>query len=244
MPDAPPINVSSPPSPVICNPPILGLLAIGVALLAWWVRFELRHLSPMVDLRTSSMRPLLFTNLASLLLGVMMFTNLLLTTRRLQHPVTEAGFGWNAATAGLAMLPTAAIMFAVAPFSARMAQRHGARFVLVLGSAIGTLGYVGAALAATTATLTITWTTLISAGVGIGYAALPMLIVEHAPAREIGSAVVGALTAQLVVTNQATTTPSHVALLAIAIFRLIIGVVTTIVSTQARASKQTAAAAA
>lgn len=232
---------------------ILGVVGVGLA--AWWTVFELRQDSPMVDLRTSTHRPLLFTNLASLLLGVMMFTNLLLTTRRLQNPVAEAGFGWDAAAAGLAMLPTAVIMFAVAPFSARVAAVRGSRFILTLGSAIGALGYIGAAFGATSAALTITWTTIISAGVGIGYAALPMLIAEYAPGHEIGSAngvnallraigtaigssAVGAFTAAFVVTRDGASTPSHVALLAIALFGLLVGVITTFVSSQARASKR------
>lgn len=236
-------------------PVTITLFVVGAALGAWWVVFELRQASPMVDLRTSTQRPLLFTNLASLLLGVMMFTNLLLTTRRLQNPVAEAGFGWDAAAAGLAMLPTAVIMFAVAPFSARMADRHGARFILALGSAIGAVGYIGAAFGAVSAPLTITWTTVISAGVGVGYAALPMLIAQHAPAREIGSAngvnallraigtaigssVVGGIAAALIVPHNGASTPSHLALLGIALFGLFIGVVTVIVSTQARVSRR------
>ena len=233
----------------------LVFLAVGVVLMAWWVRFELKHDSPMVDLRTSTIRPLLFTNLASLLLGVMMFTNLLLTTLRLQNPLTQGGFEWGAAAAALAMLPTAVIMFIVAPFSARMADRYSARFILVLGSAIGVLGYIGAAVASISAPLTIVWTSVISAGVGIGYAALPMLIVEHAPRQEIGSAngvnallraigtaigsaVVGGFTAILIVSEHGVTTPSSIALLAVSVFGVIVGLLTTFVSTQARALQQ------
>lgn len=136
-----------------------------------------------------------------------------------------------------------------------MALRYGARFILTLGSVIGALGYIGAAFGAVSAPLTITWTTVISAEVGIGYAALPMLIAEHAPAREIGSAngvnallraigtaigssVVGGITAALIVTHNGANTPSHLALLGIALFGLFIGVITSIVSTQARASKR------
>ena len=236
-------------------PRTLVFLAVGVVLMAWWVRFELKHDSPMVDLRTSTIRPLLFTNLASLLLGVMMFTNLLLTTLRLQNPLTQGGFEWGAAAAALAMLPTAVIMFIVAPFSARMADRYSARFILVLGSAIGVLGYIGAAVASISAPLTIVWTSVISAGVGIGYAALPMLIVEHAPRQEIGSAngvnallraigtaigsaVVGGFTAILIVSEHVVTTPSSIALLAVSVFGVIVGLLTTFVSTQARALQQ------
>lgn len=170
------------------NPNTYTSLAVGIIVLAAWAVFERKHPSPLVDVQTFITQVLLFTNLASLTLGIMMFSNLLLTTRRLQNPETAGGFSWDAASAGLAMLPTAAVMFLVAPLSAWMAQRFSARIVLIIGAIIAGLGYILATFAALSPTATITWTTIISAGVGIGYAALPMLIVQHAPLREIGSA--------------------------------------------------------
>ncbi|MFJ9175411.1 MFS transporter [Streptomyces sp. NPDC102360] len=168
----------------------LTLAALAVAVLAGlaWGRYELRHSSPLVDLRASARRPILFTNLASLALGTLMFANLLLTTSQLQGPTSENGFGWSARDAGLAMLPNAVAMFAVAPFTARLAERLGARAVLTVGASVTGLGYLLRIIVTPSAGMAVVWTTVVGIGVGIGYAALPMLITAHAPAREIGAA--------------------------------------------------------
>ena len=170
------------------NSATISIFIVSLLLAAAWVAFELRHNSPLVDLRTSGTAPLLSNNIASLVLGILMFTNLLLTTRRLQNPVSEAGAGWQAAGADLAMLPTAVAMFAVAGISAGVARRFGARSVLIIGACITAVGYAAGMSLSSGAALMITWTTVISIGVGMGYAALPMLIFQHAPPASMGEA--------------------------------------------------------
>lgn len=162
--------------------------AAGVLVLAAWAVVELRHPHPLVDLRTSTSPALLATNTASLLLGVMMFSNLLLTTLQLQGPPAEGGFGWSARDAGLAMLPNALGMLAVAPVSARLADRFGPHTVLAVGAAIGLLGNLLRIVATPTSLLAVVWTTVVGIGVGIGYAALPMLVARFAPGPQIGEA--------------------------------------------------------
>lgn len=166
------------------NSATISIFIVSLLLAAAWVAFELRHNSPLVDLRTSGTAALLSNNIASLVLGILMFTNLLLTTRRLQNPVSEAGAGWQAAGADLAMLPTAVAMFAVAG----VARRFGARSVLIIGACITAVGYAAGMGLSSGSALMITWTTVISIGVGMGYAALPMLIFQHAPPASMGEA--------------------------------------------------------
>lgn len=168
--------------------PTLILLVVGVVIAFAWGAYELRANYPLVDLGTASSRPILLTNIASILMGILMFTNLLLTTLELQNPVTENGFGWSASSAGLAMLPSAAVMFAVAPISARLSEKIGPRLLLTLGAGITGLGYVMRVAVHVHPAWTILAATILSTGVGIAYAAMPMVIVEHAPAAEIGSA--------------------------------------------------------
>lgn len=170
------------------SPAILGAALLGISVLLGWGKYELRHHDPLVDLRSCASRPILFTNIASVLLGVLMFTNLLLTTVKLQNPVGHAGFDWSADAAGLAMLPNAAAMFAVAPFSARVAGRFGPRVVLMIGAGVTAAGYLLTLTASISAAWVIAWTTLIGIGVGIGYAALPMLISRYSPAHMMGAA--------------------------------------------------------
>ena len=86
--------------------PVLLLFLAAALLLAVWIPYELRVGQPMVDLRTTARRPVLMTNLASLLIGFAMFANMLLTTQQLQLPAaTGYGFELNVITAGLCMVP-------------------------------------------------------------------------------------------------------------------------------------------
>ncbi|MCS6712500.1 MFS transporter [Brachybacterium sp. EF45031] len=166
----------------------IGCLAVGLVVGVAWVVFDLRVESPLVDIRTSASRPLLMTNLASIVMGVLMFTNLLLTTLTLQNPVVDGGFGWSAGAAGLAMLPNAAAMFGVAALSSSLAHRMGPRSVLAIGAVVIGMGYLLRLLVTPNAVAAIIWTTVIGIGAGIGYAALPMLVARYAPVREMGSA--------------------------------------------------------
>ena len=60
----------------------------------------------MVDLRTSARRPVLMTNIASLLVGFAMFANMLLTTQQLQLPAaTGYGFGLTSSPPACAWCP-------------------------------------------------------------------------------------------------------------------------------------------
>ncbi|GCB56900.1 hypothetical protein rerp_33080 [Rhodococcus erythropolis] len=58
----------------------LLMFVIGIVTLALWFPYELRVTQPMVDLRTSAKRPVLLTNVASILVGFSMYANNLSTT--------------------------------------------------------------------------------------------------------------------------------------------------------------------
>lgn len=170
------------------SPATLISAGVGVVVLIAWSKHQLMTAEPIVNLRKASSQPLFFTNLASLVMGVLMFTNLLLTTQVLQGPASEGGFEWSSAAAGLAMLPNAAAMFVVAPLTAWLANHWGPRLVLGLGGMVTVVGYLARMFASTNGTMVIVWATVIGIGVGIGYAALPMLIVRYTPPEHIGAA--------------------------------------------------------
>lgn len=225
------------------SPLTIGLLIAAVIIFVIWGYADMRHDSPLVNLRTTLGRPVLLTNLASILLGILMFTNLLLTTLELQNPQAEGGFEWPASSAGLAMLPSVVVMFFVAPLSAQLAAKFGPRTVITVGSAITALGYVGRFALEPNGAFVVVWATVIALGVGIGYAGLPMMIVKYVPPEETGvsnalnalmrsigmaisSAVVGAVTASMVVGNS----PSAAALLVLAGLGITLGVIATLMS--------------
>jgi MFS family permease len=167
----------------------LGLFLVALVILVVWVPFELRVSQPMVDIRTSTRRPVLLTNIASLLVGFAMFGNLLATTQQLQLPVsTGYGFGTTVVVAGLYMLPSSLAMVVFAPVSAGITRRSGAKITLIIGCLLLAVGYVARVFLTATIWQVILGATIVSVGTAIGYAAMPTLIMRAVPITETASA--------------------------------------------------------
>ena len=167
----------------------LGSLLAAALAFGLWVPWELRTGQPLVDLRTSVRRPVLLTNIASLLAGFAMFSNMLVATQQLQLPeVSGVGFGLDVTTAGLVMLPGGLLMVVVAPFSASLTRRFGARTTLVAGLAITGLGYVARVLLDATIPQMVLGVSIVSVGIAIAFAAMPVLIMRSVPITETAAA--------------------------------------------------------
>ncbi|MGY2744725.1 MFS transporter [Pseudarthrobacter sp. O4] len=169
--------------------PVLLLFCAAALLLAAWVPYELKIGQPMVDLRTSARRPVLLTNLASLLIGFAMFANMLLTTQQLQLPAsTGYGFQLSVVTAGLCMVPSGLAMVLFAPVSGGIIRRFGGQTALIAGAAVMIAGYVGRVFFWDSVVSVIIGSTVVSIGTAIAYAAMPTLIMGAVPITETASA--------------------------------------------------------
>ena len=168
----------------------LGGIGGGVAVLLAWGVYELRHDDPLVDLRTTARRPVLFTNLAALLIGFGMMAQAIVVPQLLELPAESGyGLGQSILEAGLWMAPGGLMMMVFAPVSSRLINSVGARITLAVGAAVISLGYL-VALALMDAPWQLMVASLVaSAGVGIGYAAMPTLILDNVPLHEAGSGV-------------------------------------------------------
>ena len=111
-----------------------GVAAVVLALFAWW---ELRAPSPMLDLRLFRDRRFSAASAAITLTFFAMFGMFFLLTQYLQLVL-----GFSALEAGLRTLPMPFTMMLVAPNSARIVERLGARRVIVAGLLLVTLGLV------------------------------------------------------------------------------------------------------
>jgi MFS family permease len=115
---------------------IVGLLLLATTLLlAAWFPYSLKVSQPLVDLRTSARRPVLFTNLASILVGFALMANILISTQQLQLPPAAGGYGLSALAAGLAMVPGGLAMVVFSPVSGKMINVLGGRITLITGCA-------------------------------------------------------------------------------------------------------------
>lgn len=167
------------------------LLSFLVAVLVFglWAPWELRTGQPLVDLRTSVRRPVLLTNIASLLAGFAMFANLLVAIQQLQFPVSSGvGFGLGVTEAGLAMLPGGVLMIAMAPVSAAITRQFGARTTLVAGLSLTGLGYVLRVLFDASVLQLLVGVTVVSLGIAVSFAAMPVLIMRSVPITETAAA--------------------------------------------------------
>lgn len=162
---------------------------VAVLVFGLWAPWELRTGQPLVDLRTSARRPVLLTNIASLLAGFAMFANLLVSVQQLQFPVSSGvGFGLSGTEAGLAMLPGGLLMVLMAPVSASVTRRFGARTTLVVGLSVTGFGYVLRVLLDDSVLQLLIGVTVVSLGIAVSFAAMPVLIMQSVPITETAAA--------------------------------------------------------
>jgi MFS family permease len=168
----------------------LGLLVGGVLVLVVWAFYELRTTDPLCDLRVSVQRPVLLTNLAAIAIGFGMMAQAIVVPQLLQIPsATGFGLGQTMLEAGLWMAPGGLMMLVFAPVSSRLMTRIGPKRTLMIGAAVLGIGYLVARELMDAPWQLLVASCVASAGVGIGYAAMPTLILDSVPMTEAGSAV-------------------------------------------------------
>jgi EmrB/QacA subfamily drug resistance transporter len=162
----------------------------GVVVLLAWGWYELRQDEPLCDLRVTSRRPVLLTNLAAILIGFGMMAQAIVLPQLLEMPeATGYGLGQSLLAAGLWMAPGGLMMLAFAPVSAHIMKRYGAKYALALGALVLGGGYLLSFFLMDAPWQLAVAGVVCSAGVGIGYAAMPTLIMDAVPIQEAGSAV-------------------------------------------------------
>ncbi len=193
------------------SPQTMGsLFAAAIVLWLWW-RWEQRCQHPLVSLTMLSHRPILVTNIATVLVGMGLYFGFLGVTSLAQAPVSKSGFGATVLTASLVFqFPGAMAGFLATLVSGRYIDRFGARAVLVAGAAVGAVGYTLLALPQLARWEVIGAAILTSIYISLAYGSLPSLIIRevepgetgvatsmNAIARTIGAALAAALIAVL-----------------------------------------------
>jgi MFS family permease len=167
----------------------LGLLAAAIVALLLWGWWELRTPRPLVDLRTSARRQVLLTNIASAVFGFAMFAMSLVLPQLIQLPsATGYGLGRSMLVVGLVMAPSGLVMMALAPVSAHITKTRGPKTTLMLGAVVVAAGYaLGIVLMSATWHLVLV-SSIIGAGIGLAYGAMPSLVMGAVPVSETAAA--------------------------------------------------------
>ncbi|MCD4526543.1 MFS transporter [Nocardioides sp. cx-173] len=167
-----------------------SFLVVGLVVLVAWGRYELAHPAPLCDLRVTARRPVLLTNIAAVAIGFGMMAQAIIVPQLLQLPeLTGHGLGQSMVAAGLWTAPAGLVMMAFAPLSSALIARYGPRVTLAVGAAVLGSGYLVAVAIHGAPWHLLVVSCVTSAGVGIGYAAMPALIMDAVPASDSGAAV-------------------------------------------------------
>ncbi|WP_084557817.1 MFS transporter [Couchioplanes caeruleus] len=169
----------------------LGCFAGSALMAAVWVLVERRVREPLVDLRMFVYRPVLFTNLAGLFVGFGMFTQFIGVSYLVQIPSSLAGYGFGASVLRASvqyLLPATIVSLFAAQFAGALVRRIGTRSTLALGAAAGAGGFASLTVAHDTPASVIGAGMAIGAGISLGYAAMPALIMASVPLHQSGIA--------------------------------------------------------
>jgi EmrB/QacA subfamily drug resistance transporter len=171
------------------SPRVVGLLVASVVIAVVWVRFEMRHPEPLVNMRMMRRRPVWTTNVTALLVGFGMFGSFILVPQFVQAPAV-AGYGFNATVtqAGFFMLPSTVVMLVAGPLSGVLGTRVGSRVPLLMGTLVAASAFLFLAIAHTERWHIYVGTALMGAGIGLAFAAMANLIVEAVEPTETGVA--------------------------------------------------------
>jgi EmrB/QacA subfamily drug resistance transporter len=167
----------------------IGEILAGVLVLVFWVALERRTPQPLADIAALAKPPVLLTNVATLLVGFGMFGSYILVPTLAQAAKsTGYGFGDDATRAGLLLLPGALAMLVCGPASGILGARFGNKVSLSVGGLGTAAGLLLLALLHDNQIEVAGFALVMSAGIGLAFAAMPNLILEAVSAHQTGEA--------------------------------------------------------
>jgi MFS family permease len=167
----------------------IGLLVLAVVMLVVFVAYERGLSAPLVDIRATSRRPIVLTNVSSVLFGFALFASFIGTASYVEAP-SATGYGFDASivVGGLCLLPSGLLMLALSPVAARLIHRWGAHRTLAFGALVLAIGWISRIVLTDSLWQIVVGTTIVGAATGVGYAAMPALINRNTPPSEISAA--------------------------------------------------------
>ncbi|WP_028709046.1 MFS transporter [Propionicicella superfundia] len=167
----------------------LGLLWLAFLALALFSIRQVRTDQPLINVRGLADRRIALTNIASLLISFSTYALSYVVPQILQLPAaTGYGLGQSMVAMALWLAPGGLAMLAVAPRSARLSARYGPKVTIVLGAVVSATGFASAVPLMATTWGILAVVVACNAGLGMAYAAIPLVIMDAVPPRETASA--------------------------------------------------------
>ena len=170
------------------SPKTLGLFALGLVVIAAWVREELRSREPLVDMRMMAIRGVWTTNTVAFLIGVGMYSSFVLLPELVQEPVSSGGFGASVTVAGLFLLPATIAIVVVGQMAGLLERRIGSRGSLIGGALFALACYVLLVADRSQELEIYVAAGLLGIGIGLSFSAMANLIVQNVSQEQTGVA--------------------------------------------------------
>jgi MFS family permease len=167
----------------------VGVGVVGVLLLVALVLVERRTVAPVVDVRTFRHGPIVLVSLLTVAVGFVPYVCYVALPLLMQAPAaTGYGHGMSVTVSGLAMLPSAVLVFLGGRATPELVRRVGPGGTAGLAAGVMAVGAVGLALWPATPWAVVVAFSVLGLGNGIGYAICAQLVVTWSPPTETGAA--------------------------------------------------------
>jgi EmrB/QacA subfamily drug resistance transporter len=168
---------------------LVTLLVAAAGLFVLWVVVERRSAAPMVDMEMLAHRPVLLTNVATMISGFALFSCFVLVPTFVQTDSSHGyGFGATATQAGLFLLPSSVAMLFAGPLAGVLGRRFGSKWPLAGGLVVVSLAALIFAAAHDEEWRVLVASALLGLGVGAAFAAMAGLIADNVDPLEMGVA--------------------------------------------------------
>lgn len=160
----------------------LGMFGAAGLLGTLWVVVERRVSDPLVDITMLIDPRTISATLAALFLGFGLFGAFVLIPNLVQTPATASyGFGATVLGAAIFLMPTTILMLVVSLAAGRIIKRFSASVAVALGSLFTAIALIFVAVFHNSALNIYLGTTILGLGIGLAFAALGLMAVEHVP---------------------------------------------------------------
>jgi MFS family permease len=172
------------------SPVLLGWIALGVVVLAWWARISLRAKEPFVDLRLLGTRNVAIANGLAAFLSLGTMQVMLIFALYIQSPSwTMVGLGLTATAAGLSKLPSNVVSLVSGPLAGYLSARTGTRPIVVTGMLLTATGWFASMGLPDSLGAVIVLLCVITFGSSMLNAAIYLVLVEAVPQQRTGEAI-------------------------------------------------------
>lgn len=173
----------------IFDPRTLWMLLAGTLILAYWAWHQWRQANPLIQVRLFAVPQIAAAYLCMGFLGLGAFQFGYVLSLFMQQPEAYGGLGLSATTTGLVLGPVLWAGILGGPLSGKISARYGAGRAALLGCSLLVVGWGLLLFARGDIAHVALAAVFLGPGLPIAYAALPTLIIEHAPPERVSEAV-------------------------------------------------------